>query len=120
MKTMELIDYINYLKNNNTLNGIQLDELLNILTGKEGQEYELTMDSIQNMVFKHKGTGKIVVLECVKKYYELDESGSGRVSCPNIKKQFKDRNVANCRPENCAKCHACCIQDFYNGKLNKK
>ena len=78
------------------------------------------MDSIQNMVFKHKGTGKIVVLECVKKYYELDESGNGRVSCPNIKKQFKDRNVANCRPENCAKCHACCIQDFYNGKLNKK
>ena len=40
MKNMELVDYINYLKNNNTLNGIQLDELLDILTGKTGQDFE--------------------------------------------------------------------------------
>ena len=120
MKNMELVDYINYLKNNNTLNGIQLDELLDILTGKTGQDFELTMDSIQNMVFKNKHTGHIVVLECVKKYYDLNVDTSAKVSCPNIKKTFKDRNVPNCRPENCAKCHACCIQDFYNGKITKK
>lgn len=121
MKNIELFDYLDIMKNKNTLDGIPLDELRAVLTGDKNTDYVLTTDSIYYMIFKNKITGEVITISCVKNYYELDiKSTNGKLKCYNIKKEFMDRDIPHCIPENCAKCHAGCIDDFFNGKISKK
>lgn len=121
MKEMELFEYLDFIKNKNTLDGIPLDELRAILTGDASGDYVLTTDCIYYMAFKNKQTDEITKIECVNNYYDLNiSSPNGKLKCFNIKKEFMGRDIPHCAPENCAKCHVACIDDFYSGKINKK
>ena len=121
MKNIELFEYLSFLKNQNIIEDIPMEELKTILTGGDGEDYILVSDCIYYMVFKNKNTQEITKLQCVKSYYNLNiPAANGKVKCYNIKRQFEDRDVPGCIPENCAKCHACCIDDFFNKKITKK
>lgn len=119
MKNIELFEYLELIKSSNTLNGIPLEDLKAVLTGDDSTDWALATDSIYFMVFKNKITGELVTINCVNQYYDLNQT-KGRAKCYNRKKEFMDRDIPHCIPENCAKCHACCIEDFFNGKITKK
>ena len=121
MKEIELFDYLALMKNQNTLDGMPIDDLKAVLTGDTSTDYELATDSIYFMSFKNKNTDEIHKIQCVNNYYNLNISSSnGKLKCYNIKKEFMNRDIPHCRPENCAKCHVACIDDFYDGKISKK
>ena len=121
MKSVELFEYLDLLKNRNMIENIPMDELKAILTGKSSDDFALVTDCIYFMVFDDKNTKELIKVQCVKNYYNLDiQAPNGKLKCFNIKKEFENRDIPNCIPENCAKCHACCIEDFFNGKITKK
>lgn len=121
MKNIELFEYLKILKNKNIIENIPMEELKSILTGNDGEDFVLASDCIYFMVFKNKNTQELTTVQCVKNYYNLDiPETNGKIKCYNIKKRFENRNISGCIPENCAKCHACCIEDFFNKKITKK
>lgn len=121
MKNVELFEYLLLIKNQNTLDGMPIDDLRAILIGDNTTDYELATDCIYFMSFKNKNTNEIHKIQCVNNYYNLNiPSQNGKLKCYNIKKEFMKREILNCRPENCAKCHIACIDDFYDGKITKK
>ena len=121
MKSIELFDYLDIMKNKDTLDGMPLDELRAVLTGDSSGNYTLATDCIYYMAFENKITKEITKIHCVNNYYDLNiPSSNGKLKCYNIKKEFMKREVPHCIPENCAKCHVCCIDDFYDGKITKK
>lgn len=117
---MELFEYFEYLKSNiNEIDGIPLDELYDTLIGKE-TKYKMVTDSMYYMVFKNKETGEVTSLECVSNYYNL-EKDLAKKKCRDKKSNFTERRInQKCIDSNCAKCHVCCIEDFYNNIITKK
>lgn len=121
MVKIELFDYLDAVRNKNTIEGMPLDELRAVLTGSNDTDYTIATDCIYYMVFKNKNTNELVKVQCVNNYYNLNmKSNSGKLKCFNIKKELIGREIPNCASENCAKCHVACIDDFYNGKITKK
>ena len=121
MKNIELFEYLDLLKSKNMIEDIPMDELKLMLTGKTSNDFALVTDCIYFMVFDNKNTKELTKVQCVKYYYDLNiNTPNGKLKCFNIKKEFDNRTVPGCIPENCAKCHLCCMEDFFKGKITKK
>lgn len=121
MKEWELFEYIDQIEDQNNIDGIPLDQLKLTLSGNEQSDYVIKVGSISTIILAKKGESNLIKLKCVKSYYDLNINGKkgNIIPCKEIKDSFDNRMINNCVHENCAKCHLCCIDDFYDNKISK-
>lgn len=113
---MDTIEIFEYLKERNTIQGIDIEDLKELLMapydGSNNKSYKNLKTRMINDDFillfdKDKNTS--ILLECVKKYYNLENS-----VCSRIKKEL---DTYNDNQSNCINCHLKCINKRQNGEL---
>lgn len=128
MSTAKVWEAIDYLKNKDTIEGIPvicLDNLLNLNKGETYNNYKLknfmkNKGLVYRKIIKDEDTGKesakMVFLECVKYYYDLP---SYCKECNDITSDFL--NIGDSYTVNsCAECHKKCLELFKNKSIMLK
>ena len=118
---------VEYLKSKDTIENIPvycLGNLLQLNKGESYQDYKLkNLMRNKGLVFrkriindKNEEEGKIIFVECVKKYYNLP---SNCTSCNDITSDFLKIGDSY-SVENCIECHRKCLDLFNKKELMKK
>lgn len=125
MKKIELFEYLNEMKKNNMINGIELSELYNVLTNNaESNKYVITASSEFFFVLKNKETDELTSMFCVNDYYNLQHLAQSQPKkkfvCRHAREVLSQRNTHSVCDSKCASCHLACIRDYYDKNITKK
>ena len=101
-----------YIKNKNTIEGINLNSLEKLVTNKSYNQYTVKKIINNSIIAYDSNKGKICMVNCVKNYYELRED----MDCNEIKRELFD-SYSDC---NCDKCHLKAIELWKKQKLTKR
>lgn len=107
-----LLEVLNYLKNVNTIEGIDLETLSQLFSSptKIHKNFIIKVVAKDSIVVYNKNINKNTMIKCVKNYYDLGDSG-----CMSIKRDKLKLSI-DC---NCKECHLKCLTKQATGTLNK-
>lgn len=105
-----MIDIFTILKNANSIGGIDISELTNVLVNGDTQVYDIAMIGKGKIILKNKEDNKFVKLDCICSYFDTD----GITDCNDLKETL----VPDC--STCKDCFKCMLKKLEAGTASLK
>ena len=105
-----MIDIFTILKNANSIGGIDITELTDVLINGNTQVYDIAMIGKGKMILKNKEDNKFVKLDCICSYFDTDDI----TDCNDL----KNTHTSGC--STCKDCFACMLRKLETGETSLK